>query len=205
MIRRSTWVLLFILFVLIGLTLYLNHSKSTTEAGATPTSPVTYLFTSDDGLGTRIKIESQTGEVIRVSRSASGEWAIDLPNPADADQGLVEAAITQITTLRVLNTVNLAPGVIGLKPPAYTVSIGFTSGDEHTFYIGTVTPTDSGYYIQKDDGTIVIISKPGIDAMINLLTKPPYAATAAPTPEPATATPTIEPPISVSPTMTVNP
>jgi len=199
MIRRPTWILLIILLILVGAAWYLSRAE-VEQAGATPTPAKLYLFTAEDGLVSSIKIESKAGEVVVVTRGADGMWFIAQPEQGDADQGLAESAATQMTTLQVLTELEIEPGTVGLKPAAYTVTVGFTSAKERTFLVGDLTPTDSGYYVQKDDGRMVIVGRYGIDALLNLLTQPPYAST--PTPLPATATNTIIPETSVPETAT---
>src|SRR5574341_987340 len=100
MIRRNTWVLLFILAGLIGLTFYLKNQQTRAEAEATPTAGISYLFTSAEGLPSGIKIEAATGESVEVTREANGKWVLKAPVQAEADQGLVEAAATQVGSLR---------------------------------------------------------------------------------------------------------
>ena len=43
-----------------------------------------------------------------------------------------------------------------------------------------MTPTSSGYYVRFDGGKIYVIEQSGIDALLNLLTAPPFPATATP-------------------------
>ncbi|MGC8856665.1 MAG: DUF4340 domain-containing protein [Anaerolineae bacterium] len=194
MIRKSTWILLVIFAALVGLTIYLQKDKEATQelAATFPTASVKTLFSSEEGLPFRIRIEAQTGEAVEVVRNADNVWVLKTPIEAAADQSLAEGAASQITSLRVLSEVQLAPEIVGLNRPAYLLKISFTGGKEHEVEIGSVTPTESGYYVQVDHGQTVIVAKSGIDSLIGLLTSPPYAETPTPsvTPEPPTETPT---------------
>ena len=59
----------------------------------------------------------------------------------------------------------------------------FNSKVERTVNIGVVTPSESGYYVQDAaGGDVVIVSKSGIDALLMLLTNPPYLETLTPNP-----------------------
>jgi hypothetical protein len=69
--------------------------------------------------------------------------------------------------------------------------------------VGDATPTDSGYYVRKDDGSILVIDKYGMDALLNLVFYPPYEDLPMPSPEPATETPI--PAASSTPTVTKTP
>jgi hypothetical protein len=71
---------------------------------------------------------------------------------------------------------------LGLAAPADTIELGFVSGTSHKVEVGNMTPTSSGYYVRFDGGKIYVIEKSGIDAVLNLLTAPPFPATATPIP-----------------------
>ena len=64
--------------------------------------------------------------------------------------------------------------------PADTMELGFVNGANHKIEVGNLTPTSSGYYVRFDGGKIYVIEKSGIDALLNLLTAPPFPATATP-------------------------
>jgi hypothetical protein len=197
--RRSTVVYLLLLLVLAGLYYYLNHREQPADIAATlaPESQVSYLFTADDGLPTSIRIEAKTGETVEVARGADEAWALILPIQAKADQAAAEAAASQVTTLHILDNVqDIDPEIVGLSVPEYTLIIRFTSGVERKAEIGVITPTESGYYVRNADGEIVIISKSSLDALLGLLTNPPYLETPLPS-TPEAGTPPAETPTPV--------
>jgi hypothetical protein len=194
MIRRTTWILLFLLVVVIAGALYINDRKAKQAASATPTAgegASVPLFSPSTGAPTDITVKDTTGKAVEVARNDSNTWVLKAPTSASADQAAAEAAATQVTSLRVLSSVQLDLNVVGLDKPAYTLAFTFQDGTKHTLSVGSVTPIQDGYYASLDSGPIKIVDKPGLDALIGLLTKPPYAAT--PTP-PITETPTVEPP-----------
>jgi hypothetical protein len=193
--RRATVVYLVLLLGLAGVYYYLNHREQPADIAVTlePESQVSYLFTAEDGVPTSIHVEAKDGAKVEVARGADNAWTLTQPVEAKADQAAAEAAATQVTTLRILDNVpDLDPEITGLTSPEYTLSIRFTSGVERKAEIGVITPTESGYYVRKADGGIVIVSKSSLDAVIGLLTNPPYLETPLPlTPEAGggTATP----------------
>lgn len=194
MIRRPTWVLLFLLIALIGLGWYLNHRKQTLAAQATPTAGLEYLLPSDAGVVTALKIEGKDSS-IEIRRNAENKWEIVAPNPAEADQGMVEAGITQLSTLRILGHVEIDLDLVNLKTPDYKVSVTYSNDQTYTFEVGAVTPINTGYYVRKSDGSVVVVSKVGLDSLLKLLSNPPYLATPTPTVTPTpevTLTPTTE-------------
>lgn len=179
--RRSTGVYIFILVILVGLFYILNNRDPKAEEEVTlPTPiPVEYLFDIGNGLPTRIRIESKTGEVVEVARNEENAWVITLPVEAEADQGSVEAATGQFATVRILDHIpNLAKEAVGLGDPEYTLTIQFNSDVERIVNIGVPTPTGSGYYASRsDDNEVVILSGSGLDPIIEFVTNPPYLDT----------------------------
>jgi hypothetical protein len=195
MIRRSTVVYIVILVALVGAYFYLKNRNQAEEADVLatvePSEEVSYLFTEDNGIPTRIRIEAKTGEIVEVARDAENAWMLTLPLEAKAEQGSSEAAASQVTTMRVLDTIpEIDLEVVGLKDPVYTITIEFTGGKERTINIGVITPSENGYYVQDvSNKEVVIVSKSAVDALLGLLTSPPYLETPTPSPLPATETP----------------
>ena len=181
--RSSSIIYIILLAILAGLYYFLNNRPETVD-NETPTSAVVeYLFNSEDGLPTRIHIEAQDGETVEVARDAENAWVFLQPVEAPADQGSVEAAAGQVTTLRVIDRVpNIDPGTVGLDNPYYTITIQFTNNMERIINVGVLTPTETGYYVSHGDGEILIVNNSALDALIGLLTDPPYLATETPDP-----------------------
>jgi hypothetical protein len=191
--RRSTVIFLLLFVVAIGAYYFLKSRKAAQPADVltTPqaTSQVSFLFDATDGVPTSIKVESKTGETVEIARNADNAWTILKPIEASADQGLAEAAASQVTAMRIQDKIqNVDLDVLGLKSPEYVLTIKFTSGVERKAEIGVITPSETGYYIRNEAGEVVIVSKDSVDALLGLLTNPPYAETPTPSPT-ATETP----------------
>jgi len=187
MIRRSTVVYIVLLLALAGAYYYLNNRNKTAGAEVTPeaTSEVTqgYLFNAEDGTPTSIRLESKAGQVVEMARGADNAWTLTQPSEAKAEQGAAEAAASQITTMSILDTVpEIDPKIVGLEIPEYVLTVNFTSGGERTVDIGVITPTESGYYVRKKDGKVIIVSRSAIDSLLGLLANPPYLETLTPSP-----------------------
>ncbi|HET6595107.1 MAG TPA: DUF4340 domain-containing protein [Anaerolineales bacterium] len=185
MIRRSTVVYIVLLLALAGVYYYLNNRPQPAEielTGEPGTEAVPiYLFTAEEGTPTSIRIESKAGETVEVARGEDEAWALTEPVKAIADQASAEAAASQVTTMRVLETVpDVDLSIVGLQDPEYVLTIEFTSGGERSVDVGVITPSESGYYV-RDGEKVVIVSRSAIDALLGLLTSPPYLET--PTPE----------------------
>jgi hypothetical protein len=195
MIKRPTWILLIVL-VLVAVAYYvINNRPSASSTLATPTAlGNNFLVTQADGTLQVLCIHDNQNHTVQMQRDTSGTWNITLPTLGFADQTLASAAETQIGALRIVtildNSLNL--GDAGLETPTYTIELTFDSGIKHIIQVGTLTPTNSGYYVNYDSGNLYVVAKSGIDALLNLLTSPPFPATDTPVPTiERTATPTV--------------
>jgi hypothetical protein len=200
--RRPTVIYLLLFLVLAGTYYYLNNREQPADISLTvePGSEVSYLFTAEEGLPTSIRIEAKTGEIVEVARDAENAWALTQPVEAKADQAAAEAAASQVTTMQILDTIpDIDPDIVGLTDPEYTLTIKFTNGVERMVEIGVITPTESGYYVRAVNGDIVIISRSSVDALLGLLTNPPYLETPTPSPIPLTETPVPPTPEAATP------
>jgi hypothetical protein len=184
MIRRNTWILLVILVLLIGAAFYFNNQKKTSAGATTPTPTNKFLFSSQDGHPTDIKIQDTTGLSVEIARNATGSWVLKAPTEDAANQDQAEAAATQLTSLNLLGNIQIGLDVVGLDKPTYTMAITFDSGKIHKVFIGSVNPIQTGYYVQVDGGPIEVADKSGIDSLVGMLTAPPYLSTLTPTTTP---------------------
>jgi len=196
MIRRNTWILLVLLVVVVGFSFYLTNQKTKQASLATPTLGASTLFNSTDGTPSDITIVDTTGNSVEITHDTTGTWVLKAPTSTAADQAAAEAAATQVSALRVLSEVQLGPDIVGLDKPSYTIILVFTGGKTHKLTVGSVTPIEDGYYAQLDAGNTQIVDKPGLDALLGMLTNPPYLATLTPEASPtslASDTPTVMP------------
>ena len=208
MVKRQTWILLALFLALAGFAIYQKYNPKTETTGSDVTpvpteTPVEYLFPPEQGTITSLMIKDNKGQVIGVERKKDG-WVITQPFDAVASQATVEEAATQAAALTILNRLELDPADVGLKDPVYTISVGFNNGKIMVAQVGDLTPTDSGYYVRKDDGSILVISKYGMESLLNLILYPPYEETPTPSPMPSTETPTPGP-ATGTPTATKTP
>lgn len=188
MIRRSTVVYIIVLLALLGVYAMLSNRKAPPEAEGTviPETQINYLFTADEGIPAGIAIKAKAGNQVELARNAENAWALARPIEAAADQAASEAAVGQINAMRILEKIpQIDLELVGLKDPSYSLTVKFKDGTERTLQIGVVTPTESGYYVQDaTGGDVLIISKSSVDALLGLLTTPPYKETPTPAPTP---------------------
>jgi hypothetical protein len=203
MIRRSTWILLGILALVVGVFFGLKKwPLKSSQSTATPTARP-YLFTEEDGTLQIIEIKGQ-GKSFRMQRNTQNNWVITKPSSGEADQAQASEAETQVKALSILNTLETPQDLnaFQLATPAYAIDLIFTSGAARTVEVGAATPTGSGYYVRVDGGSIYVVSKYGMDALLNLLSNPPFPATVTPA---VTDTPTPEIPVVATETATATP
>jgi|WetSurMetagenome_2_1015567.scaffolds.fasta_scaffold309822_2 hypothetical protein len=197
MIKRSTWILLGILILAFG-AYYLVKKTPVLAGKATPTpTSVPYLVTSADGTLQSIQIKNSQNMSFRMQRNTQNNWVITSPRNGEADQGLASAAESQVGALKILNTLDPQADLTGLNlvDPSSVIDLVFTSGVQHKIEVGGLTPTNSGYYVRFDGSRIYVVSQDGIDSLLNLVSSPPYPATATPavTDTPFLETPTATP------------
>ncbi len=197
--RGGTWMALLLLAALIGLAVFLNQKKENTPE-ETPTKTSTSLFVAADGTPSSIEVKPAEGNATRIVRNGDNIWVMELPLETEADQGLSEAAATQISALQEVSTVEGDLEIFGLANPAYLITVKFASGKEHTLEVGDMTPSNSGFYVRVDKGRIVVAGLNGLDAILQLQAFPPYLNTPTPTPTepPPTETPTPAPPTEIA-------
>lgn len=178
--RTGTWVAILILAALIAFAVYLNKQKESAPAEETPTVEPVALFAATEGSPSSIEVAPAEGEAVKIARNAENAWAIVLPNEVEADQGLSEAAASQVSALQVISPVEGEASIFGLENPAYTITVEFATGTKHTLEIGDATPTNSGYYVRLDNTRMLITDLSGIDALLQLQAFPPILVTPAP-------------------------
>jgi hypothetical protein len=132
-------------------------------------------------------VRARSGETVELARNAEGAWALKQPMEAAAEQGSSEAIASQVLAMRILEKiVEIAPDLVGLREPAYVLTVKFSNGTERSAQIGVITPSETGYYVQDvSGGNMVIISKSSVDALLGLLNAPPYLETPTPSPVPS--------------------
>jgi hypothetical protein len=204
MIKRPTWILLFV-FALVLVVYFVVKNRISTPPGSTTPTPTgnNYLIIPADGTLRVLRITDAKVQVFQMQRETGGAWIVTDPKSGTADQSLAGAAETQVGALRIITSLNnqLNLGDAGLSSPSDTIELTFTNGIKHIIQVGSLTPTGSGYYVRFDNGNLYVVSQAGIDSLLNLLTAPPFPATETPNPTlQRTPTPTT---FTVTPTVSL--
>jgi hypothetical protein len=193
MIRRSTWIILFVFILLLGSLLVYQRVQENKPVDETSDilsdigtlEPVKLLFPVPEGeviLG--LHIEDTSGNVMDIKRQdESQEWKLNNPI-GEADQDAISRVINQLISMSIDSTLDPSTDkqVLGLDAPVYTLRLLVSNGGSFILYIGDVTITNSSYYAQMAGDSPIVVNKYSLDSAINLLTTPPILDT--PTPEP---------------------
>jgi hypothetical protein len=198
MIKRPTFILLVILALVVIAYFAMKGRGLATPASYTPSATLnSFLITPSDGTLQLLRISNANNNVFQMQRDTGGTWVVTQPTTGPADQALAGAAETQVGALRIVtsldNSLNLSDA--GLSTPADIIELTFSNNLKHVVQIGSLTPTGSGYYVRFDGGNLFVVSQAGIDALLKMLTTPPF---------PATQTPIATLQVTVTPTLTVN-
>jgi hypothetical protein len=198
MIKRPTFILLVLLALVVIAYFVIKGKGLTPSASFTPSATGnSYLITPSDGTLQVLRISNANNNIFQMQRDTGGTWVVTQPSSGPADQALAGAAETQVGALLIVtsldNSLNLSDA--GLSTPADTIELTFSNNLKHVVHIGNLTPTGSGYYVQYDGGNLFVVSQAGIDALLKLLTAPPFPATQTPI---ATLQDTITPTLAVN-------
>jgi hypothetical protein len=152
--KRTTWILLIILIITIGVYLLIKHQAdiSDGEGSETPVAS-TYLGQESDAILISIRMYDNNHHVLEMQRSQDGFWEINLPVPGTADQSLATQAETQLAALQIVSSIGKVSSLddFGLTFPAYSIILAYSNGVEHKLDVGDQSTIGSGYYIQLDD------------------------------------------------------
>ncbi len=188
MIRRQTIVFIVVLGLVAALAWYTqqpgNIVTQAINSGATPTKPnLGYLIPTGHGSINVLKVENDSGKSVTITRGSDGTWSLDVGSgPEKANQSAAEEAASQALYMSIVANVDNPPGLdtLGISKPTLLITATISDGTTYNFKVGKQTVTGSGYYVQKSDGTVTIVSKDSIDPLTTLVTSPPFPATPTP-------------------------
>jgi hypothetical protein len=187
MIRKTTWLLLAIQVVLLGVTWYLlRPQKADTSLAATPTPGKLLSELTADKI-TELNFTDKNGVNVTITRQVQA-WAVKEPVLNNLTQGNIQEILTQLLDLSILIDLGTPPPAadLGLNSPGFTVTISADKG--YVLKIGDATPTGGSYYVQLNQDKPYIVSQTGLDRIAEL-----FRSTQS-TPTPIIPTPTQETP-----------
>ncbi len=192
MVRRTTFLVVLALVVLVGFAFFFQRYQSNKAAGqptTTPQATAAPLYNLGGAAVTDVLISSQAGDTIELFRDAGkANWAIKGLPPEQADALAIDNAITPLLSLQVLQTLSQSPALesVGLASPAYTITLTTADGQQVVTHVGSLNAVGTGYYVQVGSGPVMIADNVILDDVLKFLSSPPLVAT--PTPQ-ASGTP----------------
>jgi hypothetical protein len=198
MIKRSTWILLVIFLAVLGGAWYFQKYQTDKQANVTPTATYKLLFGNlDETQITGIQVSSAEGKKTILSVDEAGTWMVSGHPATETDLSAVEDILGKITSMTILSELDPAPdgGVMGLTTPAYSILISLQDGSQKTVYLGSLTPTQSGYFGYDENGKAVVVGQYAVNSLIDLLDNPPVSTPAIVITETTVgeSTPTVQP------------
>lgn len=148
------------------------------------------LFPDELGNVTAVEvIDNQTGESFQARRTEGETWDIvEAKEGSDTGLGIDEYNLVSplyslpgLMPIRVLDDVERLSD-FGLEDVHYTVNFETTSGASHTFYVGSLNPGGTAYYVQlPNDSQVYLVSNYNLEPLVGFVDFPPYIR---PTPDP---------------------
>ncbi len=172
--KRSTWLTVGAFFVLFGIAMLWQNSPETfKKATVTPTSYPALMPDLDEGKLNQLEFSGAETEPLMLKRNKENQWVIASLNSQKVDQGKVEELLTTIKSASVLSITqsDVDLNQIGLKNPRLVIRISRVEGNLILLKVGDPTITDSGYYVQVNEETPVVLRKATVDSIIELSQK----------------------------------
>ena len=201
MIKRSTWVLLFIFLVLlVGYFVWQKEGPKITAKNNTPTPTqveVEFLIDMPEDVYIKeVELASLEGDKLKFNREGNNvDWVLEEPSAGDFTDALsIDAAVRSLEYATVDMTMSDFDQLdaVGLQEPKYQITLTLSDGTTHEIAIGDETITHIQYYLRIDNSVPKVVLKSSFEGLINFLTNPPILPTLTPTME-ATITPTSTP------------
>jgi len=159
-IRKATWITLVVLFFVIAAigTFELLKTQASKETAQTNSTPILPDWTSGSIIKISIKYDHDRNS-LEFLRDPGKNWIyVDRKSNA-LPQDEINMALTQLFSLIPIKTLDKDTPIdwLGLSPPVASFSVMNVSGETTTVKIGQPTPVETGYYLQVDDSTPVIV------------------------------------------------
>jgi hypothetical protein len=186
MIQRSTWYMLGVFaLVLAGAVFFQRWQGGESQPEPTLAPAAGPVWQIDSASLRELHLQQRGGESLTIGRDADGMWTLLDHQPGETDTAGVEAAVSQLASLRSLAELEAGAdlAVYGLSEPAYILTLTLTGGEQLVLWVGDVTPIQSGYYVQVNENVPQVVSRFSLEAVLTLIDSPPVLPTPAPAPQ----------------------
>lgn len=174
MIKQSTWIMLGILALLIGIAWWSRKNPSFLgpEATTTPTAipnPLTDWTFDDTRL---VRYETSTGQPITLRMGKNiNSWTVDQNKEIQVDAGKVMQLFSELESIRPISQLDksMDESAMGLGAEAVKITLVNSAGVTCEVFFGKETATASGTYIKYGED-YYIINSPTVNNINSLLT-----------------------------------
>ena len=178
MVRRTTWIFLAVLLVLVTGYFVFNRYKAQTASQSTPTPSSQAVFSFSLPEMQSIRLEDNQGRVVELEK-VNGAWSLVQPAAESTDADRASELATNLIQMRTISLLAQAPDwtAAGLDKPVYRVKVILADGSEQDLVTGTMTPTGSGYYAQLPGGKVAVVDQFSVESLAGYLDSPPIYLT----------------------------
>ncbi len=173
MIKRSTWYLLVFSLVLLIIIFVIenNGQEDAIKAVTTVPPPEKVIPMNHFSQLQSISYKNSRGETLVLNKN-NGNWSIS-SDPARVNQAVIAELLANLESLEIKARLDYPKNIedLGITPNGDRVTITGLQGDNINIRIGMLSPTGSGYYIQVNDSAPILVSKGGLETIINLLNR----------------------------------
>jgi len=187
MIRRGTWIAIALLIILLGVTWYFEWSPTgKARVIGTPTATlIPQIIKENQSELFLVELSTSSGEVTTLRKNPDNTWSLPSSPDQTVDQGKAQELLSDIYSLTPLTTLDSKVSLdsFGLMNPTQVLNVQVTNGSPYVIKLGSLTATESGYYIQVNSDPVIIVSKTSLESILDLLkTDALIVKTATPTP-----------------------
>jgi len=158
-IRKSTWIMLIVLvFVIAALGAFALRKNLALKSAQAASQPILPDWTAESVIKISIKYDHDKNS-LQFLRDPSKNW-IDIDRQSNTmPQDELNSALTQLFSLTPTQTLDQGTPIdwLGLSPPVASFDVMNISGETKIIKIGQPAPLGSGYYLQVDNNTPVIV------------------------------------------------
>lgn len=179
---RKAALVLFAIFILL-LAAVIIQGRSGRGAVASSPRP-TPFFTVAANEVARVEVSSKDGSLV-LTKGADGQWSIEAPVKAMADQSQVAEVVSEVSALQATRFLPPDAGKAseyGLDPPASTITIVLAGGASTRLEVGDLNPDSSGRYVRlSGQSSIALVDPYPLDRLTGMVKQPPLPPTPLPT------------------------
>lgn len=170
--KKAAWVFVGVFVLLLAITLFLEREEPETIAPTAVPEEETLFLLKKKADAPLVFLEITRGDdIFRMRRAEGGLWEVDLPEDAKKlEQGMLESAASQVLSIPLVAAdLPLNWEDVGGQKQAETARVTVRYADEigSAFWVGDLTPSGNGYYVQYDD-KIGIIETYNFDVLLQL-------------------------------------